>query len=73
MIDVREMIRSARTWARDAINSSVMPSAKYSCSTSPDMFSSGSTAIEVMRRSWAPRAGSPTASRRSSPASSPAV
>ena len=28
--------------------SSTMPSAKYSCSASPDMFAKGSTAIEVL-------------------------
>src|SRR6266536_4822394 len=44
MTDVREMTRSAEILDYRAINSSVMPSAKYSCEGSGVRFSSGRTA-----------------------------
>ena len=46
MADVREITRSVLICPRSVINSSVMPSAKYSCDASPERFSSGSTAKE---------------------------
>ena len=47
-VDLREITRKASTFARALINASVIPSAMYSCSGSPDKFSNGSTAIERM-------------------------
>ena len=47
--DVREMMRSDPMRASASVNSSVMPSAKYSCEGSPVRFSSGSTASAAMR------------------------
>ena len=44
--EVREITRSAPTLPSSVITSSVIPSAKYSCSLSPERFSSGSTANE---------------------------
>src|SRR5262245_39606030 len=44
MTDVREMTRSALIFESSVMRSSVMPSAKYSCSGSRDRFSSGRTA-----------------------------
>src|ERR1700753_2691385 len=49
MAEVREMTRMEDILANSVINSAVIPSAKYSCSTSPDRFSKGSTASEWMR------------------------
>ena len=49
MAEVREITRSARTCASSAIRASVMPSAKYSCSGSPERLASGSTARAWMR------------------------
>ena len=46
MIEVREITRSERILASWAISSSVMPSAKYSCSRSLDRLVRGSTASE---------------------------
>ena len=46
MTDVREITRSPPIFARSAISCSVIPSAKYSCSGSPDRFSNGSTAMD---------------------------
>ena len=45
----REITRSERILARLAIRSSVMPSAKYSWSLSPERFSSGSTTRDLFR------------------------
>src|SRR5262249_7044520 len=44
--EVREMMRREPIWARSVVKASVIPSAKYSCSLSPERFSSGSTASE---------------------------
>jgi hypothetical protein len=44
--EVREITLRARICARLLISVSVMPSAKYSCSGSPDKFCKGSTAID---------------------------
>ncbi len=46
MTDVREITRSDAMRASFAINSSVIPSAKYSCFASPERFFNGSTAID---------------------------
>src|SRR5262252_42487 len=48
MTDVREITRSALIFESSVMRSSVMPSAKYSCSGSPDRFSSGRTASARM-------------------------
>jgi hypothetical protein len=48
MTEVREITRREDIFANSVINSAVIPSAKYSCSESPDRFSSGSTASEWM-------------------------
>ena len=52
----REITRSPPIVARSAMSCSVMPSAKYSCSGSPDTFSSGSTATD---RIWSDGPGRP--------------
>jgi hypothetical protein len=44
--ELRAMTKNQRIFDRAVIRSSLMPSAKYSCSESPDMLSNGSTAIE---------------------------
>src|SRR5262249_42139099 len=49
MTDVREITRSALIFESSVMRSSVMPSAKYSCSGSRDKFSSGKTASARMR------------------------
>ncbi|MBA7705721.1 hypothetical protein ES703_114557 [subsurface metagenome] len=54
MIDVRDLTCSAPIFPRSAISASVIPSAKYSCSGSPDRFSSGSTASDTIRPGLAP-------------------
>src|SRR5215470_14581803 len=46
MTEVREVTRRAPTLARSVINSSVIPSTKYSWDGSPDKLSSGRTAME---------------------------
>ncbi len=46
MTEVREITRSPPILARSVMSCSVMPSAKYSCSGSPDRFSSGKTATD---------------------------
>src|SRR6478609_9683516 len=48
MTDVREITRSALIFESSVMRSSVMPSAKYSCSGSRDRFSSGRTASARM-------------------------
>jgi hypothetical protein len=48
MTEVREMTRTTPSWARRVISSSVMPSAKYCCEESCEMFCSGKTASEVI-------------------------
>src|SRR5438876_10966904 len=47
--DVREITRSEVILDTAEINSSVMPSQKYSCAGSPEWLSSGKTANESMR------------------------
>src|SRR5215475_7293422 len=49
MVDVREITRSELTLARLVINSSVMPSAKYSWAGSPERFARGRTAMDSIR------------------------
>ena len=44
--ELRAMANSPEILERSVMMSSEMPSAKYSCSGSPDMFSNGSTAID---------------------------
>ena len=46
--DVRDVIRRLPILARSVISASVIPSAKYSCSGSPERFSSGITASDAM-------------------------
>src|ERR1700681_3542608 len=46
MTEVREITRSALICASWVMSSSLMPSAKYSWSTSPERFSRGSTASD---------------------------
>ena len=46
MTDVREITLSEPSFARSPISTSVIPSEKYSCSGSPERFSSGRTAME---------------------------
>jgi hypothetical protein len=43
---VREITRKALIFDRLLINASVIPSEKYSCSGSPERFTSGNTATE---------------------------
>ena len=52
MTEVREITRSALILDRLVISASVIPSAKYSCSGSPDRFSNGRTASELMITAW---------------------
>ncbi len=61
--EVREITRSDRICASCVMSSSVMPSAKYSCSASPEKFASGRTAID-----WMPPAAPPGSSLRIVPA-----
>ncbi len=49
--ELRAMTETSRKWASAVMMSSVMPSEKYSCSGSPDMFTNGSTAIEGLSES----------------------
>ena len=67
VVDVREMTLSPPRWPSVPINSSVMPSAKYSCAGSPDRFASGSTAIDRTAPGGTPpdEAASRNPSRRS--------
>jgi hypothetical protein len=44
MAEVRDITRSELMLANSVINSAVIPSAKYSCSVSPERFSKGNTA-----------------------------
>jgi len=44
--EVRDITFSDPIFDRSVISSSVMPSAKYSCSGSPERFASGNTASE---------------------------
>jgi hypothetical protein len=48
MTDVREMTLIERTCASAALSASVVPSARCSWSSSPDRFSKGSTATDVV-------------------------
>src|SRR4029453_82855 len=50
MTEVREMTRSAWTFARSVMIASVIPSVKNSCWGSPEMFAKGSTAMETPLR-----------------------
>jgi hypothetical protein len=45
-VELRAITKNQRIFDRAVTRSSVMPSAKYSCSSSPDMLSKGRTAIE---------------------------
>jgi hypothetical protein len=45
-LELRAMTKNHRTFDSAVMMSSLMPSAKYSCSVSPLMFWNGSTAIE---------------------------
>src|SRR5262245_60172168 len=47
-IEVREATRSDRIFDRLAINSSVITSTKYSCPASPERFSRGKTARDLI-------------------------
>jgi hypothetical protein len=61
-LELRAMTKKPRYFDRLVMMSSVMPSEKYSCSASPDMFWNASTAIEGLSGSG--RACAPSAAGR---------
>ena len=54
--NVREITFGPANFARSVVISSVMPSAKNSCSGSREKFANGSTATDRIRAGWSSRA-----------------